>query len=124
MNKYIEKQKKINLLANAEPWMTILMIFFIGLSSFGLGRFSVSKSNEPVTIEYGSINKDTENEKVIQSNNVFNEFNKIVASKNGAKYYYQNCSGVSKIKNENKIFFTSEKEAESGGYSLAANCLK
>lgn len=124
MNKYIEKQEKIKRFANAEPWITILIIFFIGLSSFGFGRFSVSKNNEPISIEYASTNEDIKNEKMTQSNDIFSKSNKIIASKNGTKYYYQNCSGISKIKNENKIFFASEKEAESKGYSLAANCFK
>jgi hypothetical protein len=45
-----------------------------------------------------------------------------VASKNGTKYYPLNCSGVKRIKEENKVFFTTAKEAESAGYGPAANC--
>jgi hypothetical protein len=48
----------------------------------------------------------------------------ITASKNGTKYYYQNCSGVSRIKVENRIYFESEDEAQKAGYALANNCQK
>ena len=46
----------------------------------------------------------------------------IVASKNGAKYYFLNCSGVSRIKEENKIYFNLEDEAKSAGYEKSATC--
>lgn len=43
-----------------------------------------------------------------------------VASKNGAKYYPKGCSN--RIKEENKIYFTTPADAEKAGYSLAKNC--
>ena len=48
---------------------------------------------------------------------------KVVASKNGTKYYLPNCSSVKRIKEENKIWFASIEEAKQAGYSPAANCL-
>lgn len=45
-----------------------------------------------------------------------------VASKNGTKYYSLDCSGVSRIKEENKIWFDTAESAESAGYSLAVAC--
>lgn len=47
---------------------------------------------------------------------------KLVASKNGTKYYLPNCSSVKRIKEENKIWFASIEEAKQAGYSPAANC--
>ena len=47
---------------------------------------------------------------------------KIVASKNGTRYYYLNCSGVGRINEANKVYFSSEAEAEAVGLTLAANC--
>lgn len=46
----------------------------------------------------------------------------VFASKNGAKFYYDNCSGGKSIKTENKIWFETENEAKAAGYTLAANC--
>lgn len=46
----------------------------------------------------------------------------IVASRNGTKYYYPWCSGVGRIKEENKVWFGNVAEAEGAGYTKAANC--
>ena len=47
---------------------------------------------------------------------------RIVASKKGSKYHLEDCSGAKRIKEENKIWFNSEKEARKAGYEPAANC--
>ncbi len=45
-----------------------------------------------------------------------------VASKTGAAYYLPWCGSVKRIKEENKIWFSSREEAEATGYKPAANC--
>lgn len=45
-----------------------------------------------------------------------------VASKNGEAYYLPWCSGVSRIKEENKVWFGSKEEAEARGYRPAKTC--
>lgn len=45
-----------------------------------------------------------------------------VASKSGKAYYLPWCGGVSRIKEENKVWFQSKEEAEAKGYSPAKNC--
>ena len=45
-----------------------------------------------------------------------------VASVNGTKYHLSWCSGAQNIKEQNKITFSSRKEAEDAGYTPAANC--
>lgn len=47
---------------------------------------------------------------------------KIVASKNGKRYYYANCGGVNRIKQENRIYFNTKEEAEAKGLTLASGC--
>ena len=46
----------------------------------------------------------------------------IVASKKGKTYYYGWCTGVARIKAENKITFTSVEEAVATGRKLASGC--
>ena len=46
----------------------------------------------------------------------------VVASKNSTLYHFLWCSGAQRIKEENKITFSSEQEAQSKGYKLASNC--
>jgi len=47
---------------------------------------------------------------------------KFVASKSGTKYYLPTCSGVKRIKEENKVYFDSIEEAEAEGLEPAKNC--
>lgn len=42
-------------------------------------------------------------------------------SRNGTKYYTPGCSGLSRIKAENIIYFSSKEDAELQGYT-AASC--
>ncbi len=49
---------------------------------------------------------------------------KIGASVAGSVYYYPNCSGLTRIKAENRLYFESAKQAEMAGFSLAKNCKK
>jgi hypothetical protein len=45
-----------------------------------------------------------------------------VASKSGTRYYLPACSGASRIKEENKVWFATVGEAQAAGYTAAANC--
>ncbi|HYE23103.1 MAG TPA: Ada metal-binding domain-containing protein [Candidatus Paceibacterota bacterium] len=45
-----------------------------------------------------------------------------VASKSGEAYYLPWCGGVSRIKEENRVWFDSKEEAEAKGYRPAKNC--
>lgn len=49
---------------------------------------------------------------------------RVVVSKSSSskKYHYTWCAGAAKIKLENQIWFSSDKEAEAAGYMLAGNC--
>jgi len=47
---------------------------------------------------------------------------KYVASKNGSKYHFPWCSGATRMKEENKIWFETKEAAEKAGYGPAANC--
>lgn len=46
----------------------------------------------------------------------------VVASRNGTRYYYPSCSGVSRIASANIVAFASASAAEAAGYTLAAGC--
>ena len=45
-----------------------------------------------------------------------------VASKSGSKYYLPSCSGVGRIREENKVWFVTVEDAVSAGYTPASNC--
>ncbi len=120
----------------------------VGLSSFGLGRLSILDENrEPISIENSeAVEEKTPPTAAVggaetQSASVASSVNgqlsngtslakgaapltattgKIVASKNGTKYYFSWCSN--NIAEKNKIWFNSEAEARARGLQPAANC--
>lgn len=49
---------------------------------------------------------------------------RVVASKKSTSklYHFTWCSGAKRIKEENKLWFSSSTEAERAGYTLAGNC--
>lgn len=88
-----------------------LSFFLIAVIGFGLGRLSlVVPDKEPVKIEKSDL----------RSANA--SLGLYLASKNGSNYYLPSCSGADRIKEENKIWFSSKEEAESLGYKPALNC--
>ena len=70
------------------------------------------------------LQKNSLNGLEIQTNNDNKAKLKIIASKNGIRYYYEHCPGINRIREENMIFFDSEMEAEEAGYTIANNCEK
>lgn len=45
-----------------------------------------------------------------------------VASKTGKKYYPAGCAGINRIKSENRVYFSSEKDAQEKGYTRTTTC--
>jgi hypothetical protein len=109
----------------------VIMIILVGTASYGLGKISSFEKNKtPISIlkarEYMNsiVLNDTSNTKTeTQSVQAQQTDGKIVASKSGTKYYYSWCTGVSRIKEENKIWFNSIEEARSAGLTPASNCV-
>ncbi|OGZ29634.1 MAG: hypothetical protein A2931_03065 [Candidatus Niyogibacteria bacterium RIFCSPLOWO2_01_FULL_45_48] len=96
---------------NQSDFFIALSFLMIALIGFGLGRLSyLVDQKRPITIEEVNLGA------VLASEALF------VASKNGTAYYPPSCAGAGRIKEENKIWFSSQKEAESLGYKPASNC--
>ena len=98
-----------------------------GVLCFGIGRLSkIEEAKLPLTIE--SIEKSasavtpTSNTSALIKSLPPDSVSRVVASKNGTKYYYTNCAGASRISEVNKIYYDSVSLAEASGKSLAANC--
>lgn len=45
-----------------------------------------------------------------------------VASKKGTKYHFPWCPGAKAMNEDNKIWFSTQEEAEKAGYTKASNC--
>lgn len=96
-------------------WLAI-GVTLVTFLSFGLGRLALPQE-KPLPIQIESLPA------AVTGSTPENAVNKnYVASKNGTKYYLPTCSGASRIKEENRVWFVSQDEAEEAGYEPAANC--
>ena len=107
------------------------VIVLVAVISFGLGRLSkIREEKTPITIENVKENEETSESKPLSTSNVDktnssapSSSSKIfVASRNGKKYYYAWCESANVIKEQNRIWFATQAEAEKAGYQPAANC--
>jgi hypothetical protein len=78
------------------------------------------KGNNSSSMQNTEPVKEIENSVIVNQNSEKTSI--VIASKNGTKYYYSHCSGINRIKPENRIYFEDEKEAQSFGLERAANC--
>lgn len=109
-----------------EEILVIFIIILVAVSSFGLGKLS---GNSPLSqkvkivspTKSENLTTDTPKPPAIPQSAKANLAN-VMASKNGTKYYFSWCGGVSRIAEKNKITFPSDKEAEASGYSIASGC--
>ncbi len=97
------------------------VIIFVALSSFALGRYSLGNQSD-AEADVSITQKGNYQAKTQQTGTNQATIGSFVASKNGTKYYLTSCSGVNKISDKNKVYFKTETEAESAGYSKASNC--
>ncbi len=117
-----------------EGFLLIMSAILIGGSAYLIGNMNTLESNlseikivypdniavkEDVQIEEPQSQKTTTQSNDIKSDSVTG---KIVASKNGKRYYYPNCGGINRIKLENRIYFDTNEQAESKGLTLASGC--
>jgi len=93
--------------------LLILIVLFVGISAFGLGRLSSFEESRPAI-------RMTQQASVGEVS--VSVGGKLVASKKGSKYHFPWCSGAQSMKESNKTWFDSEEEARRAGYTPAKNC--
>lgn len=97
----------------------ILVIVFI------LGRISAFSQNQPadpITVIYPPL--------VTPSKTIYGDPGALsepsvwafTGSKTGKTYYPKGCSGVNRIKPENRVYFINQQEAELAGYRRTTTC--
>ena len=114
--------KKVNAWcrAHSSDLFVAALIFFVGLSSFGLGRLSIQWTLLPplVVQQPGGTEETLKNVTDVP----IQRDQRVVASKNGSVYHYAWCPGALKIKEENKIWFPTKEDAKKAGLKPAGNC--
>ncbi len=119
----------------AGPYILPAIVLLVGLSAFGLGRLSVLGEGSPrliIRMSDGTTQAPRQGSgqaaavgKAVNSAPSPSQVANVgvyVASKSGTKYYLPSCAGVARIKEENKVWFTTAGEAQAAGYTAAANC--
>ncbi len=126
-------EKVFNLIKSIQYQIFLVScILLISIISFNLGKINALHKT-PLTITEGQ----NQNQKAdiysasVKTNttpkqNTAPVDNRVVVSKasSSKKYHHVWCASVSKIKEENKLWFNSSEEAEKAGYTLAGNCTK
>ena len=116
MHRIQEFSLKIKNLAEdvLSEWGVILLVFFLALASFGLGRLSALESiRPPVQVREAGV------ESAVRAIPLGGQ---VVASKSGSAYYFPWCGGAAHIAEKNRVWFASEAAARKAGYAPAKNC--
>lgn len=131
MNSIYHLIEKIKGFSNTHkrPILHIIVIFVVAIGSFYLGKISNSiqyNENTHIVNKYtgdkfsGSVSNTKFENRPINSGT--GKQGNYVASKNGKLYYRIGCGSSSRIKEENKVFFTSASDAENAGFQASSSC--
>lgn len=123
INTFIKERK--------EDLLLVVVITLVGVISFGLGRLSaVLPRKTPLELHentikgpvrpYSGVSLEATAAVPLGQSDPLGQY---VASKNGTKYHLVTCPGTKQIKEENKIWFQSQKEARAAGFQPASNCI-
>jgi len=108
-----------------------IVIFFIAsvIISFNLGRISEKEDLARVRLEQSLIPQKRladiqkeENLSLKDTPQKEGSSQNIWGSKSGTKFYYAWCSGASRIKEENRVYYSSQEDALKAGRTLASSC--
>lgn len=116
------REKCKGFLARIPPDMLVLGVLVLTSSaSFALGYLTGldAGASVPVPIVTESLSQSIGDASTTTATSAAG---RIVASKNGTKYYPAGCAGANRISDENKVWFASVAAATNAGYALAANC--
>jgi len=138
---YNAQKIKGHLIALKEEIFVSLIIVLVGTASYGAGALSSKEQAPAIKIRQSDSGEILDTSKLTQKaiiDKVIPPANtkgvssvrptdssltgSIVASKNGVAYYLPGCGGSSRILDKNKVYFSTETEAQSAGYRIAGNC--
>lgn len=131
----MEKIKQFIESEKGKDILTVLIVIFVGIGSFFLGRLS-KVQNSGIKVEYPADYQTQANLSQINTNSGQNttsgqqstttanagQVGNYFASSRGHKYYSLGCSAGKTIKQENRIYFVTSTDAEKAGYTLSSSC--
>lgn len=115
--------------------ITIMYLFIVvgvGIACFGFGRLSTLSTTRqhslPVVISGqaaqagASVSSGKTTVSTTELSTESSIEKKYVASKNGKLYYPSSCKASNRIKEENRVWFGTEKDAAQAGYTPSPSC--
>lgn len=136
--------EKFKSLVSDERYFMAILVILVAVASFALGRYSTMPNGSlwgqgtgkgataGVSMAYTEVSPKMDDEpteaknprvaKPTSTDVIPVAPGPYVASKSGTKYHHETCGGAKQIKQENKLYFSTEADARAAGYSLASNC--
>lgn len=123
--------KQVGAFLKRQDVFVISLIIVVGVTSFGLGRLSLQDETITPSAVITEAFDTTDTENTVSGSATTEEGSStidpstekaFVGSKNSDKYHFPWCPGALRIKEENKVWFSSREEAEALGYTPAGNC--
>ena len=127
MRQIFYKIKKF-IISNQKDILVVSVIILVAVAGFAIGRISVLSEMGQGSLVFKRAPMVPKNTASVAGAVAEIEIptmttgGQLLASKNGTKYYFPWCGGVSRIKEENKVWFASEEEARKAGFEPAENC--
>lgn len=113
--------KKLKSLAENETWYFSILLVLVGVTAFGLGKWSVLEKESPATQKNAEVTfYPTTTERLNKP--ILSNQTQVVASRSGTRYHRPECPGAAQIKPDNLINFSSIALARAAGYTAASNC--
>jgi len=121
MKRFLLKLKKVITLKK--------VLYFASLITFPLAGYLIGKGenlkmeNPDIVIDTSQIDCGCGDQIVDEQDQSKQlEQEQFIASKNGQKYYPPGCASANRIKEENRVYYTSATEAEADGKELSSQC--
>ncbi|MBX4199050.1 hypothetical protein KW800_02120 [Candidatus Parcubacteria bacterium] len=127
-----DKSGEVVRFPHIRTYFLTLLFIMVALLAFGIGRLTGGE-RVGVTINTDSqeiiANDQTPKPKLVQETPLGSgslgidnsaQSASVYASSKGTRYYYMSCKST--VSEKNKVTFASAKEAETAGFTLAANC--
>jgi hypothetical protein len=126
-----------NFVKQHQSKIILISIFILSLSASFLGGVILGANilrrppiaiDKNLVVDLNSVNDSALTQEGISSNDSNSSLSaglvdkRFVASKRGKYYYPVDCSLANSLKEENKIYFSSEEEAQKQGYIFNSRC--
>lgn len=125
IRRFVENSNRFKTFIQYTDVFVILTVIMVAISSFSFGmiyqkeKMTLTPNITTAPIAIAPITPQVASAAI---RSVSQTDGKILASKNGTKYYFAWCSGASRIAVKNRVFFATEAEAQARGYSKAKGC--